>query len=206
MGNRGAACIVTTFTLASFATASELARAAALPDAPLASVVVAPPARLVGGAGGGTFASHASTGPYLGAETDWTIALPASGDAAHSGLGFGLRAGYRLPSGLAPQLRFDDLGVTLPGHDHAVLCATAGLRYVLPLFPMPYAEVGAGPAFVGSSASIAAAVAIGLAIPVVRHVEIDVAARDWLVSPGGNVRQVLGFGVGLTVGFGGRGR
>lgn len=206
MWSRGAAWVARTLLFVSFASATELTRAAVLSESPLGSVAIGPPARLVGGAGGGSFVSHAPTGFYLGAETAWTIALPANADPAHSGWGFGLRAGYQLASGLAPQLRFDDLGITLPGQDHAVLCATAGLRYVLPLFPMPYVEVGAGPAFVGSSASMAAAVAIGLAIPVVRHVEVDVSARDWIVGSKGDVRQVLGFGVGLAVGFGGRGR
>jgi hypothetical protein len=206
MWSRSAAWAAWTLSFVSFASSTERARAAVLPESPLGSVAIAPPARLVGGAGGGSFVSHAPSGFYLGAETAWTVAPPANADPAHSGWGFGLRAGYQLASGLAPQLRFDDLGITPPGQDHVVLCATAGLRYVLPLFPMPYVEVGAGPAFVGSGASIAGAVAIGLALPVARHVEVDVSAHDWIVSPGGNLRQVLGFGVGVAVGFGGRGR
>lgn len=158
---------------------------------------------------GGSFSGgHAGRGPadgvLLGVDGAWANTFGAGGDPAHDGWGFGVRAGYAFGSGLELHLRYDDLGVEPAGARSPLQLATAGLRYSVPfLFPMPFAEVDAGPAFVLGDVDFGAGGALGLSIPVVNHVLVDVAAHDWFVPIGGTIRQTLTVGLGLAVTFGG---
>ena len=132
--------------------------------------------------------------------------LGSGSDAAHGAWAFGARAGYQFSSGLSLQARFDDLGVRAPDGSGPLLFASGGVRYVLPFIVMPFAEALVGPAFYGPHTSLGAGLGLGVALPVGRHLSFDFAARDWIADVDGAVRHVPTFEVGITVGFGGRGR
>lgn len=184
--------------------ATPRAMASPLHQSAVDSLDALPLARLVGGSGGGGGSlSYAPTGFFLGGGAGLTVAPASRSENAQEGLGFGLTTGFQFPSGLALLARFDDFGITRGTDGDGVLGAAGGLRYVLPTFPMPFAEVLTGPVFVGSQASLGVELGLGAAIPVVRHVAIEVSARDWIVGLDGAVRQLLEFQVGLTIGFGG---
>jgi hypothetical protein len=161
-------------------------------------------ARPIGGAFSEGQVGHGpADGVLLGVDGAWANTFAAGGDPSHDGWGFGVRAGYAFGSGLELHLRYDDLGVE-PGGRSPLQLATAGLRYSVPfLFPMPFAEVDAGPAFVLGDVDFGAGGALGLAFPIVNHVLVDVAAHDWFVPIGGTIRQTLTVGLGLAVTFGG---
>jgi len=127
----------------------------------------------------------------------------ASGrDPARGSFAFGVRAGWALSNGLAVHLRYDDLGISLAPSSSPLQLATAGLRYSVPfLFPLPFAEVDAGPAFLGGEARVGAGAGLGASVPLGSHVLVDVVARDWLVPITGELRQTLTASLGLTVTF-----
>jgi hypothetical protein len=87
-----------------------------LPSLAVFGVTPLPTARLVGsyGGGGGGRALLEPSGVYVGLDAGGAL-MTAAGDAATTGApAFGLHAGYRLPSGLAFDVRGDDLGVYAP--------------------------------------------------------------------------------------------
>jgi hypothetical protein len=170
-------------------------------------VLSSPPvfSRLIGGSGGSFGGAHAGGGrggPLLGVEGAWATTLPAQGDPSQGGWAFGARAGWAFANGLAAHVRYDDLGVE-PAHLSSPLqLATAGLRYSVPLIiPLPFAEVDAGPAFVGSEVRFGAGAGLGASIPLGTYVLLDLMGRDWLVPVAGTLRQTLTVGMGLVVTF-----
>ncbi len=175
-------------------------------DLSLAMLVPLPPPRLVGayGGGGGGSIAHAPRGLFLGADTGLATMLPGRVDGAHGAWAFGARAGYQWRSGLAAQVRFDDLGVGAPDGSAPLLFATAGVRYSLPLVVMPFVEVLVGPAVYGAHVSPGAALGGGVSLPVLRHLAFDLSIRDWIAGIDGDVRHVVTAELGVSVGFGGR--
>lgn len=165
---------------------------------------------LVGAFGGGQ-------GHWLGAPHGWFLGVDAgrawliggTDIAARSTSGvhdeawcFGARAGYQLVSGLAVQVRFDKLGVSAPNDRGPVMTASAGVRYSVPVVPMPFAEVLIGPAFHGSSVAPSAGLGVGASLVAARHIMFDASLRDWLIDTGG-VHHVPTVMLGITAGFGG---
>jgi len=149
--------------------------------------------------------SHAPSGGFIGADTGVATLLPSNRDAAEVGWAFGFRGGYQWRSGIALQVRFDDLGVNAPGGGGGpLLLATAGVRYSLPLALMPFAEVLVGPTFYGSQVTPGAALGLGVSLPVLRHLAFDLSVRDWLADLGGSVCNTPTVELGATVIFGGR--
>ena len=122
---------------------------------------------------GGAFSpGHAGNGPadgvLLGVDGAWANTFGEGGDPSRDGWGFGVRTGYAFGSGLELHLRYDDLGVEPSGARSPLQLATMGLRYSVPfLFPMPFAEVDAGPAFILGDVDFGAGGALGLSFPVV---------------------------------------
>jgi hypothetical protein len=168
-----------------------------------------PPALLVGGAGGGAGAMGRSPeGWFLGADSGWATLIGGAtarseDEFHHDAWCFGARAGYQLASGLAVQLRFDDLGVSAPDGTGTLLFATAGVRYSLPLtVPMPFVEAMVGPAFHGGAVSPSVGAAVGLSLFAGRHVALEATLRDWLVGIDG-VHHAPAVMLGVTAGFGG---
>jgi hypothetical protein len=165
---------------------------------------------LVGAFGGGH--AHAVGAPYgwfLGADAGWAWLLGGTDTAVRSTSGdrtdswcFGARAGYQLASGLAVQARFDRLGVTAPDGSGTLMTASLGVRYSVPIVPMPFAEAAIGPAFHGSNVSPSAALGVGVSLLVARHLAFDASLRDWLVDIDG-VHNVPTLMLGITAGFGG---
>jgi hypothetical protein len=158
---------------------------------------------------GGSFSSaRAGTGPaggvLLGVDGSWAASLATSSYPSEGAWSFGARAGYAFPMGLELHARYDDLGVP-PFPSRAPLqLATAGLRYSIPfLFPMPFAEVDAGPAFVLSDVTFGAGAALGVSFPFANHLLVDITGHDWFVPIAGTIRQTLTIGLGLAVTFGG---
>ena len=158
---------------------------------------------------GGSFSSaNPGTGPaggvLLGVDGAWAASLGISSDPSEGAWSFGVRAGYGFPMGLELHLRYDDLGVEPALSRTPLQLATAGLRYSVPfLFPMPFAEVDAGPAFVLSEVSFGAGAALGVSFPFANHILVDVTGHDWFVPIAGALRQTLTIGLGLAVTFGG---
>jgi len=189
--------------------ASPLATAADQP--PLGSTPVLlgfptlPPARLVGafGGGGGAF-SRAPSGFFVGADTGWAVMLGPGSAPAPDAWAFGARLGYEWRNGLAIEGRFDDLGVDPPKGGGSLLVGSGGIRYSLPFVVMPFAEALIGPAFNGSHVTPGAGLGLGASLPVVRHLMIDLALRDWIVDLDGAVRNVPTIELGIAVGFPGR--
>ncbi len=156
--------------------------------------------------GGWTSGGYAAGGPLGGVlvavEAGWATVLPAGRDPARGSLALGVRAGWQFANGLALHLRYDDLGVQPTSSSWPLQLATAGLRYSIPFFvPLPFAEVDAGPAFVGGDVTFGAGAGLGVSVPLGRHVLVDAVARDWLVSIAGELRQTLTASLGLTVTF-----
>ena len=161
-----------------------------------------PYARLIGGSPSGGPAASGAGGPLLGVEGAWATTLGATDDPAHGAGAFGARAGWAFANGLAVHVRYDDLGVEPAGLATPLQLATVGLRYSMPfLMPLPFAEVDAGPAFVGGDVRPGAGAGVGVSVPLGRQVLVDLAARDWLVPIAGVLRQTITAGLGLTVSF-----
>lgn len=165
---------------------------------------------LVGAFGGGhAHAMGVPAGWFLGADTGWAWLLGGMDASARTTSGardnawcFGARAGYQLASGVALQARFDRLGVTSPDGSGSVMTASAGVRYSLPVVPMPFAEALIGPAFYGSNTAVSATLGVGASLLVARHLAFDASLRDALVDIGG-VHHVATLTLGITAGFGG---
>lgn len=165
---------------------------------------------LVGAFGGGHgHGGRAPRGWWLGADTGWAwfVGMPgaiarATSTPRDNAWCFGARAGYQLASGLAVQARFDKLGVDAPDGSGTLDTVSAGIRYSVPIVPMPFAEAMIGPTFHGSDAAVSAGVGVGLSLLVARHVAFDAAARDWIVDLGG-VHHIPTLTLGITAGFGG---
>jgi hypothetical protein len=202
--HRSLACVVAIIVVTS---------ATAVADAPpalLGSLRGMPPAVLVGAFGGGHgHAVRAPHGWFLGADIGWAwivgatdVATRATADDRTNSWCFGARAGYQFESGLAVQARFDRLGVAAPDGSGSIALASAGVRYSIPIVPMPFAEVQLGTALHGSDASAAVGVGIGASLVVARHLAFDLSLRDWIVDIDGihNAPTVM---LGVTAGFGG---
>lgn len=163
---------------------------------------------LVGAFGGGLgHGARAPHGWFLGAETGhaWFVGMQDSAARATStptdnGWCFGARAGYQLPSGLAVQARFGKLGVDAGAGGLDAIAG--GVRYSLPIVPMPFAEAEIGATFDDQEVAASAGVGIGLSLLVARHVSFDVAACDWVVDLGG-IHHIPTLTIGITAGFGG---
>ncbi len=181
------------------------------PPALLGSLRGFPPAVLVGAFGGGHGrAVRAPHGWFLGVDAGWAWLVGPTDVAARSTATdfhdnhwcFGARAGYQLPSGLAVQARFDKLGVTAPDASGELMTASFGVRYSVPIVPMPFAEALVGPAFHGGDTSFTVGVGIGASVVVARHVAFDASLRDWIVDIAG-VHHIPTLMLGITAGFGG---
>ncbi len=165
---------------------------------------------LVGAFGGGHgHGGRAPHGWFLGADAGlaWLVgttdtAVRTTSSPRDHAWCFGARAGYQLASGLAVQARFDKLGVDAPDGSGTLDTISGGVRYSVPVVPMPFAEAMIGPTFHGSDVSASAAVGVGLSLLVARHVAFDAAAHDWIIDLGG-VRHVPTVTLGITAGFGG---
>lgn len=165
---------------------------------------------LVGSFGGGHgHGGRAPRGWFLGADAGWAwfvsmpdVAARASSTPRDSSWCFGARTGYQLASGLAVQARFDKLGVDAPDGSGTLDAISFGVRYSIPVVPMPFAEAMIGPTIHGSDASTSAGVGLGVSLLVARHVAFDGAVHDWIVDLGG-VRHIPTITFGITAGFGG---
>lgn len=165
---------------------------------------------LVGAFGGSHgHGGRAPHGWFLGADTGWAwfVGMPqtiarASSTPQSDAWCFGARAGYQLASGLAIQARFDKLGVDAPDRSGTLDAVSVGVRYSIPIVPMPFAEAMIGPTFHGSDASASAGVGVGVSLLVARHVAFDGTVRDWIVDLDG-VHHVPTVTFGITAGFGG---
>lgn len=165
---------------------------------------------LVGSFGGGHGRGGlAPRGWFIGADTGWAwfVSMPDAAARTTSpprdnAWCFGARAGYQLASGLAVQARFDKLGVDAPDGSGAVDMISAGVRYSIPIVPMPFAEAMVGPGIHGSAVDPGAGIGLGVSLLVARHVAFDGALRDWIVDLGG-VRHIPTITFGITAGFGG---
>ena len=143
-------------------------------------------------------------GALFGVEGGWAATLADGGDSGQGAWAFGIRAGYEFANGLEVHVRYDDLGTKPLSSRSPLQFGTVGLRYSVPfLFPMPFAEVDAGPAFVLGDTRFGAGAALGVSFPVVNHLLIDLAGHDWFVPIAGAVRQTLTVGLSLAVTFGG---
>ena len=139
-------------------------------------------------------------GLYAGVDAGRSLLLAEGSAPALGAWGFGLHAGYRLPSGVAFDLRVDDLGVALPAG--SLRAGGLGMAYTFPRAGLrPFAEVHLGAETMGGIATLAGDAGLGLAVPVGDHVEVNLAARDWIARVDGPVRHVPMFTVGLVVGF-----
>jgi hypothetical protein len=151
---------------------------------------------------GGYGAAGPIGGAFAAVEVGWATLLPAGIDPAQGGLALGARAGWQFANGLGLHVRYDELGVEPPSSSSPLQLATAGLRYSVPfLDPLPFAEVQAGPGFVGADVRFGAGVGLGVSVPVARHILLDAVARDWLIAIAGELRQTLTASLGLTVTF-----
>jgi hypothetical protein len=140
----------------------------------------------------------------LGVDGAWATSLGDGGEPTRDGWGFGVRAGYAFANGLEVHARYDDLGVAPNGSSPPLELASVGMRYSFPfLLPMPFVEVDAGPAFLSGDVRFGAGGAVGLTIPAVNHVLIDLTGRDWVVPLDGVARQTLTIGLGVALTFGG---
>lgn len=171
---------------------------------------------LRGGFGGGVELGdfgRAPHGAFVDVETGWARWLASDADAARSrtplpaapnnGWAFGASVGYQWRSGLALAARFDDLGIDSSRDGHALLCASAGVRYALPMFVMPFVEASLGAMFDGAATSPAVGLGAGAAVPVARHAIVALTVRDWIGSLDGAVRHVPSLTAGVLLGFGG---
>ena len=140
------------------------------------------------------------SGLYLGVDAGAAL-MPGEGAlGTMSAATFGGHAGYRLPSGLAFDLRGDDLGVSVPDGG-PLIAGGAGMRYTVPLLIMPFAEAHFGALGYGPHVSAAADVGLGLALPVGNHLEFDLTARDWIADVDSTIRHTAAFTLGFAVGF-----
>ena len=172
--------------------------------------------RLIGWHHGGHHgAGGANEGPTFGIDAGGAFPLPSSGQEAAASVALGARAGYQWADGIAVQLRYDDLGLnrTLLANSQLQFL-TVGMRYTFPYFlPMPFIEAMAGSAFVNSSVPVepggevaaaffGGAVGVGLSVPLSRHLNLDLAARDYMSEAGAAFLDVLTaqVGIGFTVG------
>lgn len=161
------------------------------------------PGALIGMAGGGGgHIARAPAGLFLGADGGAALMTGAGDDPARSAAAFDFRAGYAWRWGMSVQARFDDLGVEGPAHAGPLLMPSIGARYGFPLVAMPFVEANLGAAFDKKHASPAAMPGVGLAIPIHRHVMIDISGHDVIADVDGGVRHTLLFGLGVAVGFG----
>src|SRR5580704_4636689 len=105
-------------------------------------------ARPVGGVfSGGRVGKGPADGVLLGVDGGLSV-LTDRGTGAESAWGFGVRAGYAFADGLELHVRYDNLGINPFAPRWPLQLATGGLRYSVPfMWPMPFAEVNAGPAF-----------------------------------------------------------
>jgi hypothetical protein len=138
----------------------------------------------------------------LGVEGGWAALLPTRGEQGQGSASFAVRAGWAFTNGLELHLRYDDLGIAPDDSSTPLQTATVGVRYSIPfVIPLPFAEVGAGPAFLGGDVRFGASAGIGVSIPLGPFVLLDVVGRDCLTPIDGTLRQTLTAGLGLTVQF-----
>jgi len=171
-----------------------------------------PPAVLVGAFGGGHgHATRAPHGWFFGADTGIAWLVGASDvEARTAGASnidskawcFGARAGYQLASGLAVQARFDKLGLDAPDGSGELVGVSTGIRYSLPVVPMPFAEALVGSAIHGSDLSPMIGLGVGASLFVARHLSFDASLRDWIVDIDG-MHHVPTLTLGISAGFGG---
>ncbi len=186
-----------------------IALADPLPPALLGSLRGMDPV-LVGSFGGGHgLGLGAPHGWFLGADAGRAWLIGGTDIAARSTSSphddawcFGARAGYQLASGLAVQVRFDQLGVSAPNGGGSMMTASAGVRYSVPIVPMPFAEALIGPAFHGAEVAPSAGLGVGVSLVIARHIAFDALLRDWLIDTDG-VHHVPAVMLGITAGFGG---
>lgn len=153
----------------------------------------------------GRVGARGTSGPFLGVDGGWSVALPSQAESAAGAFGFGARFGYAWRSGLSLQARYDDLGVRPTLGDPATAplqLGSIGVRYAVPFALMPFGEALVGAAFDGGDPRFTAGAGVGLAVPLARHVAIEGVVRDWFVPARLELRQVVVFRFGLTVGFG----
>jgi hypothetical protein len=154
---------------------------------------------------------RAPHGWFLGADAGIAWLLDGSNISPHatgstsadpSAWCFGARVGYQFASGVALETRVDNLGLDSPDSGDRLIVATAGVRYSLPVVPMPFVEALVGPMFHGSSASPSVGLAVGATLFVARHVSFDASLRDWIVDLDG-VRNIPTLMLGMSAGYGG---
>ena len=186
------------------------ASASPRPEAPLLDRLGNVDPVLVGAFGGGHgHGGRAPHGWFIGADTGWAwflgmpeVAARATTAPREDAWCFGARGGYQLRSGLAVQMRFDKLGVEAPDGSGPLDAISAGVRYSVPIVPMPFAEAMIGPTIHGSDVVASAGLGVGVSVLLARHVAFDATGRDWIVDLGG-VHHIPTLTFGITAGFGG---
>lgn len=167
-------------------------------------------AELIGGFGGGHSSGSGPHGYFFGADTGWAWIIGAdpaalarsTSDSPTDAWCFGARAGYQLASGLAVQARFDKLGLDAPDGSGELVGVSTGIRYSLPVVPMPFAEALVGSAIHGSDLSPMIGLGVGASLFVARHLSFDASLRDWIVDIDG-MHHVPTLTLGISAGFGG---
>lgn len=104
------------------------------------------------------------SGFYVGADAGTGMLLGVGPSPAVTAPSFGLQFGYRARSGLAFDVRWDDLGVPAPGTTTALQAGGPGLRYTLQGLVPLFAEAHVG-AFVLPSSPTALPSAVSLPPP-----------------------------------------
>jgi len=139
------------------------------------------------GQGGGL-----ASGFLVAVDAGVAVLFPSGGEPT-SAPALTARLGRQLSNGLTLSGRWDDLGA-VPSTTAAttVQIVSFAARYAFPFFwPMPFAEVAAGLAFVSNTSpsnvgiTIGAGIAVGLAFPITPFLALEVAGRDWFAFPSG---------------------
>ena len=160
-------------------------------------------ARPIGGSiSGGRTAAVSEGGPLLGVDGGWAALLPTRGERGQASASVAVRAGWAFTNGLEVHVRYTNHGIDPDASSTPLQTATLGVRYFLPfIIPLPFAEVDAGPAFLGGDVLFGESVGIGVSVPLGRFVLLDFVGHDCLTPIDGILRQTLTAGLGLTVQF-----
>ncbi len=145
---------------------------------------------------------RALSGLQLRVDAGGSARFAVGGDPTEGAWGFGASLGYAWPSGISLDARYDDLGVDRTDVAATPLqTASAGVRFNAPFVVMPFGEVRCGSAFDTMGVFFAAAIALGVEVPITRYLSVEVTVRDWLVPDPTALRSVATFQAGLTLRF-----
>jgi hypothetical protein len=118
------------------------------------------------------------SGLYFGVDAGNTFRFDSPGLPFLLSPGAGFHAGYRAPSGIALDLRLDDLGAARVVGGYA---GGAGLRYTMPRrYLRPFVDAHVGAESNGGRTGLATDLGFGVAVPLGVHAELTLSAREWM--------------------------